>query len=166
MNKSKSRTDDRVRDELSKIAQRHNGLLRPSDVVKAAQDPKSVLHDKFEWDQKKAAYQHWLYTARRIIASVEIKVVRDDRSVTVPLYIHTGADVGDKQEGYRSLKSVETDEQMMRSAMLDEFSRAHAALGRAESLAAYFRMTASVRRVRAQVEKLRTKGAEAQPASV
>jgi hypothetical protein len=48
------------------------GKLRPIDVVKAAQDPKSILHDCFEWDDTKAAEQWRLRQAALLIREVSI----------------------------------------------------------------------------------------------
>ena len=53
--------------ELKKIAQDHGGILYPEDVVNSARDPKSPLHDVFEWDDGIAAEQYRLEQARRLI---------------------------------------------------------------------------------------------------
>lgn len=42
-------------------------VLPPSNVVRAAQNPTSVLHHLFEWDDVKAARQWRLEQARRLI---------------------------------------------------------------------------------------------------
>lgn len=54
-------------EELAKIAAEHGGTLYPRDVVNAARDPKSLLHDAFEWNNGIAAEQWRLEQARRLI---------------------------------------------------------------------------------------------------
>jgi hypothetical protein len=44
-------------------------------IVKAAKKPTSVLHEYFEWDDKKAAHQHRLVTARHISRSLMVKLI-------------------------------------------------------------------------------------------
>ena len=48
------------------------GKLRPIDVVERARDPKSVLHDCFEWDDTKAAEQWRLRQAAQLIREVSV----------------------------------------------------------------------------------------------
>ena len=50
------------------------GRLTPIMVVDAARDPKSELHGAFEWDDTKAAAEHRLNTARRLL-TVHVKVM-------------------------------------------------------------------------------------------
>jgi hypothetical protein len=58
------------------IAQRHEGHLRPEDVVKEARNEVHPLHQYFEWDDVEAARRQRLQTARALIRS--IAVVEDD----------------------------------------------------------------------------------------
>ena len=61
-----------VSEELETIRGKHNGTLRPSDVVNFATDPSTELHEHFEWDDAKAGMTHRLNQARLIIRSVII----------------------------------------------------------------------------------------------
>jgi hypothetical protein len=58
------------------IAQRHEGHLRPEDVVEEARNEVHPLHQYFEWDDVEAARRQRLQTARTLIRS--IAVVEDD----------------------------------------------------------------------------------------
>jgi len=58
-----------VLDELNEA----HGHLTPDLVVQAAQDEQSPIHSIFEWDDGKAAHQHRLWQARRLIRSVQIE---------------------------------------------------------------------------------------------
>ena len=53
--------------ELEEIAARHEGLLRPEDVVEYARDPATALHARFEWNNSKAAHAYRLFQARQFI---------------------------------------------------------------------------------------------------
>jgi hypothetical protein len=52
------------------------GYLDPEIVYEAARDPKSPIHDLFEWDVAKAARAHWIQTAQMI--TVALRIVRPD----------------------------------------------------------------------------------------
>ena len=58
--------------ELDSIASKSaDGMLRASAVVKAAENPKSALHKRFEWDDSKAAK---LYRMEQARSTIEIYV--------------------------------------------------------------------------------------------
>ncbi len=58
---------------LSKLARTHE--LTPEFVRDEARDPKSPLHDFFEWDDKKAAEQYRIERARYLLRSIAIQIV-------------------------------------------------------------------------------------------
>jgi hypothetical protein len=64
--------------ELEKIAQRHAGRLTPDDVLAVAKNPRSVLHDHFEWDDSEAAALWRREQARSLIASVRVRYIEND----------------------------------------------------------------------------------------
>ena len=71
-----------VSEELEAIADAHDGILRPADVVWYAKDnPDSELYSKFEWDADRAAALYRLEMARRIIR-VYIKVLKPEAAPT------------------------------------------------------------------------------------
>lgn len=53
--------------ELRIISDQNGGLLNPVLVVERARHPESPLHSQFEWDDSKAAAEHRLEQARRLI---------------------------------------------------------------------------------------------------
>ena len=61
-----------VGDKLSELINTH-GKLTPEIVVKDAEDKNSVLHNAFDWNDKSAAKQWRLHTARHLIKSVIIE---------------------------------------------------------------------------------------------
>ena len=53
--------------------------LNPNNIVERAKNPKSVLHNYFEWDSTKAAEQYRLQQARNIVNHiVEVIVIRGE----------------------------------------------------------------------------------------
>jgi hypothetical protein len=64
----------RIGPELTRIAQR-DGEIRPQAVVDEARSRRSPFHRHFQWDIQKAAEQHWLDTAGRLIRAIKIEVV-------------------------------------------------------------------------------------------
>lgn len=71
--------------ELARL-QREKGELTAEVVVEAARDPRSPLHDAFDWDPQRAAHEHWLHIGRRLIKSVAIRYEKRERVEYRPLY--------------------------------------------------------------------------------
>jgi hypothetical protein len=90
---------------LRRIADVHDGVLTPDDVVAEAKNPKHPLHQCFPWDDQIAAHERRLDVARHLIASVEVIVETEDVVVTGISYIH---DVrkGRKTQGYITLDAL------------------------------------------------------------
>ena len=55
-----------VQNELVALYETH-GALNPEDVISAARNKNSALHDRFQWDDSAAAHQYRLEQARRLI---------------------------------------------------------------------------------------------------
>lgn len=58
------------------------GELKPDSVVTRASDSNNPLHEHFEWDNSKAAHEHRLWQARRMICQVEVFVVAEPETRT------------------------------------------------------------------------------------
>jgi len=107
-----------IKDELKIIQQQGNGILDPAQVVQYAQNPKTLLHSQFEWNDSAAAYQYRLWQARHLI-SLELVVIKDGPTFkTVRAYISLTAD-RTTQGGYRSTIDVLSDTDL-RAQMLQE----------------------------------------------
>lgn len=124
-----------ISEELRFIQTNNNGTLQPHHVVEYAKDPNTLLHNKFEWQDSKAAHQYRLWQARKVI-SLELIVV--DRKSEKPCNVFVSMDndnvepgkqtrafislsidrKGDKV-GYRSIEDVISDEEM-RQQMLED----------------------------------------------
>ena len=78
----------KIRKELKKLTE--DGILEPESVVDAARDPKSAMHDQFNWDDSEAAHSYRLQQARALIKRVVVEVVRADQErVLVPSFIRS-----------------------------------------------------------------------------
>lgn len=150
-----------IRDRINDIAARNDGRIRPDDVVADARDPTSPLHDRFEWDVQKAAHTHWLDTARELIRAVRVSITTDTTVVSSVAYVRDPS-VSSDEQGYVSVASLRSNEDLSREAIVYEFSRAQGALTRAREIAAALnlrsevdRLIAGVSRVKAKAEKPR-----------
>jgi hypothetical protein len=108
-----------VQEELIYIAERHNGLLNPSDVVRFAQDQGTKLHSRFEWDDSEAGHKYRLWQARQVI-SLEFQVMESGEKNIGP--VRTFVSLRDdriSKNGYRLMLDVMSNESL-RDKMLSE----------------------------------------------
>ena len=63
---------------VEEVARKANGRLIPSDVVDAARDRRSALHQHFEWNDKIAAEAHRLDQARSLIRCIHLESPETD----------------------------------------------------------------------------------------
>lgn len=103
--------------ELQALATRHNGLLRPDDVVRYAANPQTALHSKFTWDDTAAAHQYRLWQAREIIQVAVTTVPGLRRNFRV--FVSMQDDRQEKGGGYRYMVSILGDKRR-RERLLDE----------------------------------------------
>lgn len=68
-----------VGERLEELRQEFKGELTPEDVLKDAKGHNSPLHSFFEWDDSRAAQEHRLAQARRLIRSVVAVYVAPDK---------------------------------------------------------------------------------------
>jgi hypothetical protein len=86
-------TDPAVLDALEEIRRaRPDGKLMPGEVVDAARDPSSPLHNLFQWDDDVAAEAYRLHQARRIIRIHVTDVVRSNRPAKIPVFVSLSTD--------------------------------------------------------------------------
>jgi len=102
---------DEVVKELQRIAKKHRGLLQPATVVEYAEDPKSPLHDYFDWDDTEAARKWRLHQARNLIrVCIEYRQVGEEpREFKVFVSLRQDRSNG---FGYRRLTDVLSDAEL------------------------------------------------------
>ena len=127
-------TADQIRQALEQIAQEGGGILHAENVVRAAEDLGSVLHDRFEWDDSIAAHAHRLNQARTLIRSVKVEISTSVRKIETVFYVSDPAQ-NSNEGGYVSIASLGTDRERAEVAIAREFERALSALTRARDIA-------------------------------
>lgn len=137
---------------LQAIYERH-GAITPDMVVEAARDPASPLHECFEWDDAAAAQAHRRDQARALLRSIRVNVTTETVRLEVPYYYRDPSLPGDDQ-GYVAITKIRSDADIARDVLVDEFSRAAAALRRAREAAAAFGLTAEVEELHARAVAL------------
>lgn len=112
--------NNRVFYELERIRRKNHGFLHPADVVNVAEDPDSILHPYFEWDDTKAAHEHRIAQARKLIrVSVTVLPGADDYG-SIRAYVKLTDD--NPNQGYRATIEVLSDAQQRRR-LLDQALR-------------------------------------------
>jgi hypothetical protein len=141
-------TNEQIIAELNAIAEAHDGILRPEDVVQAASDPRSPLHPLFDWDDGVAAHKWRLHQARNLIrVCVRYIEIPDQERKPCRVFVSLSTDRVSDGGGYRALDDVlrvkSTREQLVadamreaeafarKYAMLSELAEVHAAISRA-----------------------------------
>ena len=95
--------------EIERIRQNSGGTLNPVVVVREAQSESSVLHDYFEWDDTRAAYEFRLEQARKLIR-IRVRQIPDGPEEPVRAYVSLRDDRG--RNGYRSITDVMSDDRL------------------------------------------------------
>lgn len=65
---------DKVGLELEAIRKKHNGKLKPANIVKRAKIKNSAMHCVFIWDDEQAAEEYRIHQARRLVSCLRVDV--------------------------------------------------------------------------------------------
>ena len=99
-----------VADELRALSD-NQGLIHAPRVVEWAQlNPDSALYREFNWNVEKAAYDHWVWRARQLIALHIVSETGERRTISLAIDRKQGG-------GYRDLGEVITNEELRRAAV-------------------------------------------------
>jgi hypothetical protein len=137
---------DEIRDELELVRRNGGGILRPVDVVVFAKDEGTTLHGCFEWDDSKAAHEHRLEQARKLIR-VKLTMIADHPRA-VRAYVSLQRDRETDGGGYRAIVDVMSDDEMREQLLdeaLDELNRFRRKYSMLKALAPIFEATDQVR---------------------
>ena len=107
---------------LAKIETDH-GKLTPRLVVADASDPRSPLHDQFEWNDTEAAIKYREDQARRLIRNIMVRVTVDDEQQDVRFFLSVSQG---KERSYRNISYVSNDADLQEQVV----QQAHAELER------------------------------------
>lgn len=103
-------------EELQKIAAEHGGTLYPRDVVEAARDPKSKLHDAFEWNDGIAAEQWRIEQARRLIR-VQVTLLQNSNE-PIQAYVSLSP-LRSEEGGYVPIRDVLSNKKLLEQMKAD-----------------------------------------------
>jgi hypothetical protein len=120
---------------LEKLEKKHRGDLRVDDVIKEAKDPKSALHDYFEWDLGKAAHSHWRETAKQLIKEYRFVITKHAIIRYAPIWV-SKADA--KTPTYVRLDAVKRNKARSLELLQDEIARIVSACDRSMAIASHF----------------------------
>lgn len=112
------RDHEAIRAELERL--KSDGVIRPVDVVEAARDEESPLHDWFQWDDDEAAHQYRLLQARNLLR-VYVNVEPSKDSEPVRAFVSLTSDRAREGGGYRALAEVMGDDAMREQLLRDAF---------------------------------------------
>jgi hypothetical protein len=102
----------KIGDELLAL-QRGDGFIHAPDVITwARENPHSAIGETFEWDTERAAYQHWLDHARRLISVHVVSLAGERQTISLVLDRKNGG-------GYRRLNDVLNNAELRRAAVED-----------------------------------------------
>lgn len=125
---------DLIAKRLERIAKASAGTLTAENVVKDARDPKSPLHDYFDWNDTDAAHQWRLSQARELIRSVKVEIKTSERTVSTVAYVRDPRKEH-REQGYVETASIRTKADLAREALARELNAAEGAMVRASSIA-------------------------------
>lgn len=97
----------KVVNELKRIAQEHGGILQPETVVAQARPVTSPLHNKFEWNDRKAGHEYRLWQARALI-KVVVEVLPGMQEAS-DVFVSLSSDRTRHGGGYRVMTEVLSD---------------------------------------------------------
>ncbi len=95
---------------LERLAKQNDGLLMVEHVLAEAQNPQSVLHKHFQWDNDKAAEAYRKAQARTLIQKVTITIEKAP-DVHIRAFVSLSTDQQEKG-GYRMTANVLSDDNL------------------------------------------------------
>ena len=137
---------------LQALCDANNGILRPEEVVTAAQDPDSPIHGYFEWDDGKAAHSHRINQARALIRSCRVDITVEKREFKAVAYVSDPR--LKKDSGYAATLQIRKDEDAAAKVIYAEFKRAAAALERARTMAHVLGVQEEIDRSMAELNRI------------
>jgi hypothetical protein len=131
---------DDKRNALEVILVANGNRLTPEAVVAAARDAGHPLHDEFNWDDKSAAEQQRLDTARQIIRSVQINIKMDNRVISSVCYVRDPK-AAYKEQGYVAMSQSRRQKEEAHQILMGELARVESAIRRSRQIAAVLNLS-------------------------
>jgi len=134
--------------EMTKIQAKDGGLLQAEAVVRFAANPKTALHKKFTWDNRKAGHEYRLWQARELIG-VFVTVLKPNTQ-PVRAFVSLRADRKLPGGGYRAIVDVVSDADMRRQLLAEALDDAERWQGKYAALTELKPVFKEIARVRAK----------------
>jgi len=106
-----------IRSELVKISKRSGGMLTPEKVVLFAENPKTALHESFEWDDSIAGPAYRVVQAKQIIRA-QVRIVGDGKPMEIRAWVSLSTD-REHGKGYRQVRAVLEDDEHCETLLED-----------------------------------------------
>jgi hypothetical protein len=112
------------------------GELTPKIFVDDAKKKSSPLHTAagFNWNVREAAEAHWTDHARRVIATIELRITVENVTYTAPAFVRDPQKTV-REQGYVAMDDVATDPKLARQVVEQEIVQVRARLERLEQIA-------------------------------
>lgn len=124
---------DVVIQSLREIEDR-NGVLTPEAVVKAAKPKDHPLHDRFEWDDRRAGQKHRLHQARQMIRVIYLPSRYKKTIHRLKVYTRAPG-LPTHVQGYRRTAELRRQPDEARMALVAEMQRVTSIIERAKTMA-------------------------------
>ena len=145
----------KIQERMDKLEALNGGRLTPDAVVEDAKDPRSPMHDQFEWDDKVAGHQYRLDQARTLIRAVTVERNTVSRTVAAPYYIRDPR--AGNEQGYVSMATLRSDSDIARDAVEQYLNRVVSALESARAVAGELGLTDDLEALLASAVHVKTK---------
>lgn len=147
-----SEVKDEIAEILEQIRKENGGVLRPDDVVSyAKKHKKSALGARFTWNVQDAAYQHWLWQARKVIAACRTSIITETVVVSAVAYVQDPDKKKESDQGYTSVHELRDDEDRARRYLAKEFTRIGGSIARLRETAELIGMEKPVAQFERQI---------------
>lgn len=122
---SKKYTDEKAQmygEYLDALAKKHGGTLTPKQVVDSARNPKSLIHNLFDWDNDEAAEKYRLFQARMFVNQIDVEITVEGRQE--PLSVACRVSVKDENNERKYIDTeVAMQDDIMRETILNNCLR-------------------------------------------
>lgn len=145
---------------IAELANAKGGHVTPEVILDDAMREDSVLHQYFEWDDSVAGYKYRLEQARALIRRCKVIQSVQETYIAVPTYTRDST-VDKKTQGYVSVESVRSQEDLIRDTLLERFKYVEGALRNVRSIAALFGLESDIEDLVSSVVSVREKAEEA-----
>lgn len=110
---------------IEEIEEKRGGTVKPVDVVNAARDSDSPLHDYFEWDDELAGAKYRIYQARQLLNHLTVVVKTNGGERVQKAYLNVSLITEDSVEPiYVTVERALTDKEFRKQTLAKAIAEA------------------------------------------